>query len=108
MWYKRLKKAVGIIARNKGRPLALDVELLTRPGCSLCARARRVIMRVREEIPFDYREVDISDDEELERHYGTEIPVVRICGKKAFKYKVDEERLRKSLLSRYTVRGCGH
>jgi hypothetical protein len=63
-------------------------------------KAKDVILRVREEIPFDYREMDISGNETLERDYGSGIPVVFIDGRKAFKFKVDENRFKKSLMSR--------
>ncbi len=75
----------------------LTVSLYTRSGCSLCRKAKDVIMRVKQEIPFVYREIDISKDDELTRLYGEEIPVIFVCGRKAFKYRVDENRLRKSL-----------
>ncbi len=57
-------------------------------------------MKVKAEIPFTFSEVDISRINELEKKFGSEIPVVFVCGRKAFKYHVDEGRLRKSLKSR--------
>jgi len=56
-----------------------------------------VIMSMKREIPFVYREIDISKDKELTTLYGEEIPVIFVCGRKAFRYRVDENRLRKSL-----------
>ena len=37
--------------------------------------------------------VNIDEDSELESTYGTEIPVVRINGNKAFKYRVSRREL---------------
>jgi hypothetical protein len=39
--------------------------------------------------------VDISSDPELEALYGLEIPVLLVNGKKAAKYRVTEEGLRR-------------
>jgi hypothetical protein len=63
-------------------------------------KAKAVLFDVREEIPFVYREVDISGDAALESRFGTEIPVVFVGGRKLFKYRVDPARLRKSLRAR--------
>ena len=42
-------------------------------------------------------EIDISTDPELEARYGLEIPVLLVDGKKAAKYRVTEEELRRML-----------
>ena len=41
--------------------------------------------------------IDISADPELEAHYGLEIPVLLVNGKKAAKYRVTEDGLRRLL-----------
>ena len=38
-------------------------------------------------------EVDVQDDEDLEREYGIRIPVVEIDGEERFQYEVDAEEL---------------
>lgn len=57
-----------------------EVVLYTKPGCSLCDAARRVL--VREGVAF--REVDINADAALKKEYGWFIPVVEIEGEWVF------------------------
>ena len=38
-------------------------------------------------------EIDISQDDALERLYGVEIPVLMVNGRKAAKYRISEEAL---------------
>jgi hypothetical protein len=56
-----------------------------------------VISRVNTEVPFHYKEIDISASEDLKRRYKEDIPTVFINGKKAFKFKVDEGEFRKKV-----------
>ncbi|GMR04400.1 MAG: hypothetical protein BMS9Abin23_0297 [Thermodesulfobacteriota bacterium] len=65
--------------------------------CEMCVDARNVINRVNTDIPFVFREVDISISEDLFRRYRQDIPTVFINGKKAFKFKVDESEFRKKV-----------
>jgi hypothetical protein len=46
-----------------------------------------------------YREVDITDDPELEAQYREWLPVVEIDGERAFVYHVQPEGLRRKLAS---------
>jgi glutaredoxin len=70
-----------------------EVLMYSRPGCGLCDRAREVILRERERIAFDYREVDISGDDALELEYGIRIPVVLVDGQELFEIEVDARAL---------------
>ncbi len=63
--------------------------------CTLCSDASEVITRVSDDIPFEYKEVDIRSSDDLLRRYATDIPTIFINGKKAFKFKVDEAEFRK-------------
>ena len=53
-----------------------------------------MVEQVRAEIPFDFEEVDIAGDAELERRYRERIPVVAVDGEEAFTYFVHPEGLR--------------
>jgi hypothetical protein len=44
--------------------------------------------------------IDITSDPDLESRYGLEIPVLLVNGKKAAKYRVSEEELRRILTAR--------
>ena len=59
---------------------------------------KAVVARVaRTSIAVTLEEIDISTDPELEARYGLEIPVLMVDGKKAAKYRVAEEELRRML-----------
>jgi hypothetical protein len=45
-------------------------------------------------------EVDVSTDPALEAHYGQEVPVLMIGGRKAAKYRVTESEITRMLKSR--------
>ncbi len=77
----------------------IKVEIYSKPECHLCDEAKSVLVKVQQEIPFDFFEVDITGNRELFTEYKEQIPVVFICGKKAFKFRVNEKELRKRLLS---------
>jgi hypothetical protein len=61
---------------------------------------KAVVKRVAQSIPVNLEEVDISTSHELEKLYGLEIPVLFVAGKKAAKYRISEEELRKVLAGR--------
>jgi len=61
---------------------------------------KAVVANVARTIPLSMTEVDISTDPLLEAQYGLEIPVLMVEGKKAAKYRVGEDELRKILAGR--------
>lgn len=73
------------------------VTLYTRVGCHLCDDAKDVLDAVRAERPFALDVVDIDADPALAARYTTEVPVVLVDGRKAFKYRVDPSALRDQL-----------
>lgn len=75
------------------------LTLYSRPGCHLCDEMKAVVGRVVRSAPTRvmFSEVDISTDPELERQYGLEIPVLTVDGRKAAKYRIAEEQLRRIL-----------
>ena len=52
---------------------------------------------LREELAFDYREVDITGDPELEAAYREWLPVIEIDGARAFVYWLDEAAFRRKV-----------
>jgi len=77
----------------------IALTLYSRPGCHLCDDMKAIVERVaRTSTPVPTIEViDISSDPELEALYGLEIPVLMVNGKKAAKYRVTEDGLRRML-----------
>ena len=61
---------------------------------------KAVVERVARSVPLTMEVVDISTDPQLEALYGLEIPVLLINGRKAAKYRVTEEELRRQLRGR--------
>jgi len=76
------------------------LTLYSRPGCHLCDEMKDVVRRVAQSVPLTLEEIDISTSRELEDQYGLEIPVLFVEGKKAAKYRVREEELRRILAGR--------
>jgi len=61
---------------------------------------KAVIARVADEVPLVLEEIDISADPALDARYGLEIPVLFVDGKKAAKYRVTEDEMRRILIAR--------
>jgi glutaredoxin len=80
-------------------PEPIRIEIYSRPGCHLCDEAKEVIERSQARYVLDIRVINVEEDPELEARYGTEIPVVFISGRKAFKYHVDPVELERKLRS---------
>jgi len=77
----------------------IALRLYTRPGCHLCDDMKAQIQRVAKatNTPIALEEVDISTDADLETRYGLEIPVLVVNGKKAAKYRINEDALARIL-----------
>jgi glutaredoxin len=65
------------------------VVLYKAEGCHLCERAKSTLAELRGQHGFDYAEVDIGGDPELEAAYREWLPVVEIDGERAFVYYLD-------------------
>jgi glutaredoxin len=72
----------------------VELELLTRPGCPLCEEMKEAISEAARGLEIRLREVDISQDSELERRFGNDIPVLFVNGSKAFKHRATVQELR--------------
>ena len=78
----------------------IAVRIYSRPGCHLCDEMKAVVHNVARTIPLSVEEIDISTDSALETEFGLEIPVLFVAGKKAAKYRVGEDELRRLLAGR--------
>lgn len=74
------------------------VELLTKKECSLCEKVKEIILSAQGVHPFCFREVDITSDPHLYQRYKEGIPVVRIEGEDAFKYRLSQRALIEKLM----------
>jgi glutaredoxin len=77
--------------------LEMLVEIYSKNDCCLCDEAKAIIEKVRKITPFDFKETDITKDENLFEKYKYEIPIIFLNGRKIFKYKVDEKEFIKKL-----------
>ena len=74
-----------------------EILLYTRKGCCLCEEMKEVIRKVAGEISFEMKEIDVDTAPDLQEKYGSEVPVLFINGRKAFKYRVTARELKKRL-----------
>lgn len=77
-----------------------EVIVYSRQGCHLCDVVKDQLARLTSRAAFRWREVDIDTDPELQRLYTDEVPVVFVNGRKAFKYKLEENEFLKKLSAR--------
>ena len=75
----------------------ITLTLYSRPGCHLCEAMKEITYPVARDLGCTVTEVDISGDPGLEARYGSDIPVLLVNGRKAFKYRLTERELRKRL-----------
>ncbi len=67
-----------------------DVVVYSRKGCHLCDIVKEKLEQIKPHADFQWREIDIDTDPDLQQKYNEEVPVVFIDGRKAFKYRIDE------------------
>lgn len=77
--------------------MTAEVLLYTRKDCCLCDEMKAAVRAVAEKIPLQMEEIDVDRTPELAERYGSEVPVLFINGRKAFKYRVTAEELAKKL-----------
>ena len=83
----------------------ITLELYSKEDCSLCDKAKDVIHRVRQRIPFEYHEVSLVRGTPLEAEMRNDIPVLRINGVFFAHHVVSEEDLINHLVALGASRG---
>jgi glutaredoxin len=78
-----------------------QVLMFSRRTCGLCDKARAIVLAERDRTPFEFDEVWIDGDDDLEDAHGLRVPVVEIDGVEEFETFVDPARFR------YLVGGRG-
>lgn len=73
------------------------LTFLTRRECCLCHEARAVVERVVPDYEVALEIIDVDTRDDLARAYGEQVPVLFVDGRRAFKFRVDERRLRRRL-----------
>jgi glutaredoxin len=80
-------------------PEPRTVLVYSRKGCHLCEVVKESLSKLSRRGGFIWREIDVDADTELRRQYNDEVPVVFIDGRKAFKYRMDEQEFLRKLVS---------
>ncbi|MGB8060911.1 MAG: glutaredoxin family protein [Candidatus Sulfotelmatobacter sp.] len=80
-------------------PELRDVIVYSRKGCHLCEVVKESLSKLSRRGSFTWREIDVDTDAELRRQFNDEVPVVFIDGRKAFKYRMDEQEFLRRLAS---------
>jgi glutaredoxin len=75
---------------------------MTRQGCSSCVKAEQDIERICGELGVEWKTVDVDSDPEWRAEYGDRVPVILVDGVEHGYWKVEEERLRKALVTTTT------
>jgi glutaredoxin len=76
-----------------------EVILYTRKGCHLCEIVKESLVKLQKRGGFTWREIDVDSNAEIRHLYTDEVPVVFINGRKAFKYRMDEQDFLRKLAS---------
>jgi glutaredoxin len=76
-----------------------EVVVYSRKGCHLCEIVKESLSKLQRRGGFQWREVDVDTDDDLRRRFTDEVPVVFIDGRKAFKYRMDEQEFLRKLAS---------
>jgi glutaredoxin len=76
-----------------------EVVVYSRKGCHLCEIVKEKLSKLERRGGFRWHEVDVETDDSLRRQFTDEVPVVFIDGRKAFKYRMDEQEFLRKLAS---------
>ena len=74
-----------------------EIVVYSRKGCHLCEVVKESIVKLHKRGGFTWREIDVDSDAEIRRLYNDEVPVVFINGRKAFRYRMDEQEFLRKL-----------
>jgi glutaredoxin len=96
-----LREEGGRFVRTEDGRLAVagprDLTLYSRPGCHLCEEVKTQIAPLVSKFSAHLREVNIDSDPVLRSRYNEEVPVLFLGPRKAAKYRVNLEQLKKQL-----------
>jgi len=101
MWYDTLQsgcwKGFDKLLNSIGMTPPGEVVVYSRKGCHLCEIVKESLVKLHKRGGFTWREIDVDSDADIRRRYNDEVPVVFINGRKAFKYRMDEQEFLRKL-----------
>ena len=77
--------------------MPVQLTLITREGCPLCDDMEQALREYQSEFDFEIRRVPIDNDAELERAYGTRVPVLVCADVEICHYFLDTSALMRVL-----------
>lgn len=77
--------------------MSLRITLYGRKECCLCEEMKNVVAQVISGTKAEVEEIDVDSSPALRQEFGSEVPVLFINGRKAFKYRVEAGELKKRL-----------
>lgn len=89
-----LRRALALVRRRTHRGAALDVRLLEKPDCGLCAEIYRALRRVGLDVPLEVERIDITKDPALFDRYALRIPVIVVGDRELDAAGLDDPTLR--------------
>jgi len=75
----------------------IKLVVYTRRDCPLCREMEIVIDEVIPRFSAQLSRIEIDGNPDLEAQFGTEVPVLFVNGRKAFKYRCTSRELRNRL-----------
>ena len=75
------------------------LTLYERKGCHLCDVALLQLRALQQTLPFHIDRVDIEGDDDLERRYMLEIPVIEVAGEVVAQGAIDLGAVRAAIIS---------
>ena len=79
----------------------VKVSILSTPGCSSCAAAKKMLERIAKETPIEIEEIDaIGRPDLLEKHKFMAMPGIIIDGKLEFSGMPNEKELREKIINK--------
>ena len=78
--------------------MTVQIRIYTRKDCCLCDAMKAAVREVAGSISLGVEEIDVDSAAELKESYGSEVPVLFINGRKAFKHRVTVKELRERLM----------
>lgn len=94
-------RAATLVAMTQA-PRRPQVELLTRDGCTICARVHARLAELAAELGFELSMTDVdavaaAGNPGLRAEYGDRLPVILLDGREHSYWELDEARLRRDL-----------
>ena len=71
----------------------IRLDLYSKEDCSLCEKAKDIIRRVQDRIPFEYHEILLQPGTPLEAELRNDIPVLHINGAFFARHVIAEREL---------------